>query len=487
MYYPNYLKNSIIIGHTTSRSCKIWVRLEGADKSESYILQISHQGHLVQEIKFNIDSEEVDNIALIKVSNLSANTQYGCVICDDKNTVIYGNKPEERTGFKTLNNKKDDLNFALLSCNQPFTYNKKGVRSTRVNSWNNLRNQNPNFIVHVGDQIYSDAVKEHNNIYEEVKNNANLVDVYRKFYRAHWVIPEIKNVLGNFPNYMTLDDHDIFDGYGSYTNEEKKKYAEEKLGKDVTVFDDIFEAAKSVYGEYQHSHNPDTAKNVFDFVISNQNGEFYFMDLRMNRDINKNVKYRILGQSQHDRFDKWLGKQYESKKQTPIFIVSGVPFVHLKTLVSEILANFKSLKDDIRDHWSLDLHANEFTKVLDQLFDLSRKTKRKVVILSGDVHMSAVFEISSKKHQDTKLYQVTSSAITNTNSALLRYLLKFTSAKKGKLSSDKNYHYKQITNYTRRNFAVINTEFKDIEVNGGADVSVRIFSDRNEVRRIKLK
>ena len=59
MYYPNYLKNSIIIGHTTSRSCKIWVRLEGADKSESYILQISHQGHLVQEIKFNIDSSYV--------------------------------------------------------------------------------------------------------------------------------------------------------------------------------------------------------------------------------------------------------------------------------------------------------------------------------------------------------------------------------------------------------------------------------------------
>lgn len=487
MHYSKYLKNLIIIGHTTSNSCKIWIRIadcgnDGVNKE--YVLRLAQNGEFTHEIFFKIDNENSDNIAVIEALNLSVNNKYECWIYDGDH-IIYGGDPAQEASFTTLDAAAKDSNFAVVSCNQPFTYNKKGVKSIEAKAWDQLKEQNPDFIIHLGDQIYSDATKKHNNIYLEAKNGSNLLECYRNFYKANWAIPQINSVLSNFPNYMTLDDHDIFDGYGSYTNEEKEKYAKDKIKKDVGVFDDIFSAAKKSYLEYQHSHNPDTLEGVFDYPLSNQNGDFYFFDLRMNRDINnQNTKYKILGQDQHDRFDIWLEEQEKSSSKSPIFIVSGVPFVHLKTIASEILINFKSLKDDIRDHWGLDLHKAEFDKILEQLFDLSQKTKRPIIILSGDVHMSAIFDISSNKHPNIKLHQITSSAITNTNPFFLRHAMKIFSAKKGKLSGNKNYSYQQITNYTHKNFATINTKFdKDQNL---SDVIVKIFSENGEVRKIDL-
>jgi alkaline phosphatase D len=487
MHYPSYLKNLIIIGHTTSKSCKVWIRLENANQDKDYILKVLQNDNLIQEKNFKINSKSSDNIAVVKISNLAPNTKFQCLVYDKDNNALYGANLGEKTSFKTLSTSINDSNFAVLSCNQPFSYNKKGIKSINASTWNKVKEQNPEFIIHLGDQIYSDAVKEHNNIFKEAKVGSNLLESYRNFYKANWDIPEIRKVLSNFPNYMTLDDHDIFDGYGSYTHEEKRKYAKDKLNKSPEIFDDIFGAAKKAYQEYQHSHNPDTNKNIFDYSLSNNSGDFYFFDLRTNRDINnEDDKYKILGQVQHGRFDKWVEKQKKSNSKLPIFIVSGVPFVHLKTIISEILINFKSLKDDIRDHWGLDLHEIEFNKILNQLFSLSESTKRPIIVLSGDVHMSAIFDIYSEKHPNAKIHQVTSSAITNTNPFLLRHAMKMFSTKKGKLCSDKNYSYKQVTNYTHKNFVTINTKFNTEKDESLSSLTIKIISDRGEVRRLVI-
>jgi len=71
-------------------------------------------------------------------------------------------------------------------------------------------------------------------------------------------------------------------------------------------------------------------------------------------------------------------------------------------------------RDDVRDHWAHKDHKAEVTKLLETIFECSEKTKRPVVILSGDVHIGGVFTLFRKNapSSNARVYQVTSSAIT---------------------------------------------------------------------------
>jgi len=129
MYYPNYLKNLIIIGYTASKSCKIWIRIEDGNKDKELILRIIQNGNLIQEKNFRINNKNLDNIAVVKVSNLAPDTKYECLVYNKDNNILYGANFGEKTSFKTLNSSTSDSSFAVLSCNQPFNYNIKSIKA----------------------------------------------------------------------------------------------------------------------------------------------------------------------------------------------------------------------------------------------------------------------------------------------------------------------------------------------------------------------
>ena len=116
-----------------------------------------------------------------------------------------------------------------------------------------------------GDQIYCDAVfsldclKPWLSIKDKIQKRkdpftARMLDdvheFYFRLYLAHFKTPSFREALATIPFNFIWDDHDIFDGYGSYPD-----YLQNSK-----VFDGVFEAALRFYLLFQHHTNVDLYK-----------------------------------------------------------------------------------------------------------------------------------------------------------------------------------------------------------------------------------
>lgn len=340
--------------------------------------------------------------------------------------------------FKTLPVEKAgawDITFGFYSCHMPF--DPKSQSKADASMWalmeKELRFSNARFVIGGGDQVYSDGTDYLNiwswlrRVKDEDPSVEDMQSWYRDIYRGYWGFPDVQAVHRQFPNYMVWDDHEIMDGWGSYKKQELSDQLDthiewndieldedENTKKNLILANRMFDAAKRTYYEYQHAHNPDTPEKQFDFSFSGCGADYFFLDMRGERDFDRKNN-AILGSEQHKRLKKWA-EELDDKKSTPIFIVSTVPLVHLKDFVSNLLdwLSIFGARDDVRDHWAHDRHSKEFIKLLTTIFDCSERTGRPVVVMCGDVHIGGIFEIFSKntKYKRARVFQVTSSAIT---------------------------------------------------------------------------
>lgn len=453
----NRLDRTSIVGHTTSTNTKLWVRLK---KEGTYLIVLSAsslKGRLSgPPIHSNDDSYLVDHsnnrIELIGIRTITVdgNTDFTAVIdtsstdeipdfeadtsyyyavySTDDNRWELGN--ENNNTFKTLPEDGAgpwDVTFGLYSCHMPFDPNSNSKADASMWSLmeDELKYSNARFVIGGGDQVYSDGT-DYLSIWSWLKKvkeyNPSVDDMlswYRDIYRGYWGFNALQAVHRQFPNYMIWDDHEIMDGWGSYTKKELSNQLDtlfewENVAENEKYARRMFEAAKQTYYEYQHSHNPTTPEGQYDYFFSNCGADYFFLDMRGARDFERDND-SILGAEQHERFTQW-SEQLESERDGPIFIVSTVPMVHLKDFVGSLLdwASIFGAQDDVRDHWAHDKHSSEFIKILSAIFSCSNKTKRPVVILSGDVHVGGVFELFAlgNQYKKARVYQVTSSAIT---------------------------------------------------------------------------
>ena len=162
--------------------------------------------------------------------------------------------------------------------------------------------------------------------------------------------------------------------------------------------------------------------------------------------------------------------------------MSTVPTVHLKDFVLN-LADWAAVfggRDDVRDHWEHDINRDEYKKLMSLLFECSHQSGRPLVILSGDVHVGAIFSLHHAKFAKARVFQVTSSGITyNMLSALKRKALgkavKQTGMIVGK-DEDGNPEptgigYHNHHTYVQNNFAILNVQ---MEGNGTSNIYVHI-------------
>ena len=453
----NRLDRASIVGHTTSNSTKLWVRLK---KKGTYFLVLSefslknilssapiHENNEFYAFDYNGNQVKLLGIQMIVVDggtdftatvdtalsndlpNLKPDTSYYYAVYSESDTRWELGVEKSHT-FKTLPEDGKgpwDITFGLYSCHMPFDPNSDSKADASMWSLmeNELKHSNARFVIGGGDQVYCDGT-DYVSIWAWLKKvkkyNPSVDDMrswYRDIYRGYWGFNNLQAVYRQFPNYMIWDDHEIMDGWGSYTKKELSNQLDtffewEDVGKNVKYANRMFKAATYTYNEYQHSHNPATPKGQYDYSFSNCGADYYVLDMRGVRDYERD-KNSILGTKQHKRFKQWTS-QLDKEKEGPIFITSTVPMVHLKDFVSDILewASIFGARDDVRDHWAHEKHSAEFIKILDTIFSCSQRTKRPIVILSGDVHIGGIFELFSlkNKYKNARVYQVTSSAIT---------------------------------------------------------------------------
>lgn len=467
------LFSSAIIGHTTPTTAKIWVRVH---KAGTYVLFLSETSvdtsrqprladgetvklHGVEEgeketslgdiivSKANI-TLETDLTHVFNIKGLNPGTTYNYAVFAHEDAD--GNRRENweigrdaPLSFKTPPKNPDSVAFGLYSCHMPF--NGRSVNNLHMwdHFYDTLKDYGADFVLGAGDQVYSDgdgrvsiwdylkARKDEVAALTKDERIAVMTSWYRDIYRGYWGDIKLRRVMRSFPNYMVWDDHEIMDGWGSYSEKELSQHLDtiwewEDKEKNLLLAFDMFEAAKKVYREYQHEHNPSTGNDQWDYTFDWGPFRYFVLDMRGHRDLEDQARYKILGYSQYLRFKRWMESR-KSSRAAALFVVSPVPVVHLKDFVLNWLdLPALGLADDLRDEWEHEEHGRELNLLLELVFDYSHKTGKPVVFLSGDVHVGAAFKLSRRNQRNARVFQLTSSGITYCKSPgrLLKLIVK---------------------------------------------------------------
>ncbi|KAJ1508616.1 hypothetical protein HMI54_013948 [Coelomomyces lativittatus] len=291
-----------------------------------------------------------------------------------------------------------------------------------------------------GDQLYFDPLFEvvpGLNAWAKLKDRQlrleapfpkDMEDAVAWFYMNHYLHGFmdgiLAQVLAEIPYCMAWDDHDIFDGYGSYPD-----YLQ-----DSNVFKGIFQCALQFYLLFQHHTTPALAKTEDGYV----GHEGYHKALTFGTDLmivlpdtrtERSLRHVISPTSYGALF-----QQMESLTPPPqhVLFVSPIPMVypHSKSdqLVKYVGQGFQwgasvmrgigqvfqqehqfrqffentklyksavnrfgepELLDDLLDHWTHRYHVTEKRVLLRQLQHHAQQYQARITLLSGDVHLAA--------------------------------------------------------------------------------------------------
>lgn len=518
--WPNArLKVAAIVGHTTENSVRLWLRTGMLGEYSLFLFSYEemlgrHAGEVtlksilgvvplpLKNVKtalqgarqkdFQIENYDADTTRVLDLNGLQPGTGYGYVLYSHgQERIILGHN--RLRWFRTLPSVSEQrpFQFAVFSCHMPYAENglfTKRTETTNLEMWDFLgetlkrHRSEVDLIIAGGDQCYSDGV-ETLNIWRHLdkvmrKENGELLpdkeamlSWYRDIYRGYWGFESIQRVFDGFPTYMIWDDHEIGDGWGSHYFRKDQvwrqdglrqllpNYEKRGLARDegIELVKRMFHAARQVYTEYQHSHNPPTKNGVFDYSFRRGGCAFYVLDGRGQRDIARK-SYRILGRAQFQRFSGWAKRL--TPAETPfLFVVSAVPILHTQTAVVQADKMTGSLGDDLRDSWEHKLHDEERKALMEVLFDVAGRGI-KVSILSGDVHISAVFSLEDEN--GNRIYQLTSSAITYNLTRIQSWALRKGAADDGK--TDEGYHFKRLALYAESSYGLVSVNPKTGEV-----------------------
>ncbi len=263
-------------------------------------------------------------------------------------------------------------------------------------------------------------------------------DYYFSLYAKRWLPPTRKpwgtaiangdaaDAMACIPTVMMWDDHDIFDGWGSYS--EPMQHS--------PVFQTMFKHARRAFWVFQLQHAVDDLPNLEEsdrpnlsrkdpqfapiswqtlqakdplalplidgqpgFTFAHQVGPVAIVaaDLRTERS-----RTQILGMATWEKLQKWLsalpgkGCAAPSTACQHLLFLSSVPVVHPKLSLAEGLMDtfgqdhvLDSSADDLKDHWANDDHEGERKRLLETLARIAENKLLRVSIVSGDVHVAA--------------------------------------------------------------------------------------------------
>ncbi|VAW63022.1 hypothetical protein MNBD_GAMMA08-2605 [hydrothermal vent metagenome] len=497
--------DAAIIGHTTCCESRIWTRVKtegefslvifetfkkfspddiGKKPVDEYLRE--NNAHIKAQLKHTF-KYSTDLTHVFQITGLAPQTTYYYAVIASPETKV---SPRWRLGyeksysFKTMPEQSDTVSFGVTSCHDPFNKGYIAGGGLWDEFYDVLDEKNADFVLACGDQVYVDTTEddvwkwlnEHKDcLYKEYADDidglkAFCVSIYRRVYRKYWQSPGLQRVFSRFPTYMIWDDHEIMDGWGSYTEKERLAlldysfdFGEDDLDEDEPEESDKFKrllitsmffAARKVYIEYQHSHNPQTDTDPqtndiqLDYSFEQNNMGFYTLDMRSDHDFEKNPgDARLLGTSQFERFKSWIESD-AAKAMDVLFIVASVPVVHWHSTFINSLDKLAA-KDDFRDEWDHESNYRERDKLLDLVFNYSASSGKAVVFLSGDVHSSAIFELTRDNAKRARIFQFTSSSITRPPAPWVAELM---TLEKGRLGRNDSVEDNEVTRFKKRAF-----------------------------------
>ena len=230
----------------------------------------------------------------------------------------------------------------------------------------------PSFFLHAGDQIYYDFP----DVAREPKRSE-----YRLAYREAWFYDVAnRHLLSHWPQYMTLDDHEIADQFAQdFTPPKTSQKPETYLSE-----------AKVAYREYVQAISPqenddETARKKFGpywYRFDKGLTRFFVLDTRTRRS-NKSPA-QMIDEGQMGHLLDWMTRYKNDLK----FVVTSVPFVaEISDAGSKRTLRWNqdaaAPRNDENDKWS----ATRFKKQRDRIIEhVSKNNIQRLIFLTGDMH-----------------------------------------------------------------------------------------------------
>lgn len=273
-----------------------------------------------------------------------------------------------------------------------------------------------------GDQVYADelweskrcpSLKKWSELNWEKQHAAKVTAAMQKeiaafydwLYTDRWSDENMSLMFASIPSVMMWDDHDIFDGWGSYPKERLE----------CPVFQEVFSHASRLFDTLQLRCSPRNRLNPGaqhrTLRVQFRNYHILALDNRSERTLDQ-----IMSEQNWQDVKNWLAN-FDGQAIPNLLVMAGVPVVYRSFAKVESVMDttpwHEEVEDDVHDHWSSRPHLAErmrLVMVLQNFLINQAQKDCKTILLSGDVHVGALGQIWNE-HLRIGMTQLVSSGI----------------------------------------------------------------------------
>lgn len=298
-----------------------------------------------------------------------------------------------------------------------------------------------------GDQIYADTLLKHDFI-DQLWNKPDLpapqgtperaLERYLELYATRWSAPAMAKVLARIPGIYTWDDHEIMDGWGSYSDDQQTAPGRQVIWKAARRAFEVVQLGARADHRYPSfpkaglprglprpeplpaAHGPKVEPHYLQklsFETPKAELHLLLLDLRSERSMER----VMAAEHQWKDLEAALAKLEASAAEAPkrhrhLILVSSIPPLFLSAaakpeVVLRLIPRAQEFEDDLRDQWESAAHREERLKLLERLFLVSKRAKCRVTILSGDIHVGAYAKITDGGGEASEIAQLVTSGM----------------------------------------------------------------------------
>lgn len=408
-------------------------------------VMVAHSGDAPGELAYAVGEGAAETAAaLAAIGSLGTVDVFAAELAlplgAEQRAVTYGFAGDERRWRFTVPAHGQPPRIAYASCNGFSLPGDMKKIADKNALWRDVAGENARQPFHLllmgGDQIYADQLWD--TIPELARFNERpreqrarqragaglrraVERFYADLYAARFSQAEVATALAGIPTLMMWDDHDIFDGWGSYSPEEQAS----------AVFQAIFAAARSAFCLFQLQTDPAAPsarlpdQPAFNAFFRFATGAVVVLDLRSER-----TQQQILSAQS---WNAVLGAIDATEGLKHLLVMSSIPVLHPDMSFLErafdLLPGQQGNEDDLHDQWLSYNHKTERLRFVHRLLDFADAKGTRVTIVSGDVHVAALGMIQSGRRRvrhinADAITQLTSSAVVHPPPArVVRYFL----------------------------------------------------------------
>ncbi|MCR9160005.1 MAG: alkaline phosphatase D family protein [Nannocystaceae bacterium] len=305
------------------------------------------------------------------------------------------------------------LSFAVTSCHQPFT-DEGALHPASMSmldaACTQVETDEVPFILLMGDQLYTDAPASRSLFDARYAKTLGVDDIlecsaarvreilHRRYARFAGA-PGFARLLGSTATLPMPDDHEFIDNFGTHPDHATPRWRAFREGALAAYRD--WQGARATLSELPGAS--------LDYSFTWGPVAVYGLDVRSNR-VTADGRTRPYTDEQLSNLRRFL----EEHRRWPVLaLMVSIPLVHASSAWTDAATSMLPKGSDVHERWSHESCVEARDRLLAAIVEHSAaNAHQRVVLLGGDVHAGAAYEVDFAE-DGVQLLQLTSSPLTN--------------------------------------------------------------------------